>query len=238
MDAKLFGEFMGTLVLVLLGNGTVANVVLKKTLGENSGWSVIVPGFAFAVMAGVFVAIACGSGDAHINPAVTLAVAIKSGNFENFIPYFIAQLLGGFVGACLVWLQFRPHFAATPDAGSKLACFSTGGAIADTVSNIIGEALGTFILIIGIVSIVKAGPAAGLVPLLVGLMVWAVGAGLGGTTGFAINPARDLGPRLAHAILPIPGKGDSNFGYGLMVPVGGGFLGAILAGLFMKAAGF
>src|SRR4051812_31172200 len=112
-ETKLFGEFMGTLVLVLLGNGTVANVVLKKTLGENSGWPVIVPGFAFAVMAGVFISIACGGSDAHINPAVTLAVAIKSGSFANFIPYLVAQVLGAFVGAILVWLQFRPHFAAT-----------------------------------------------------------------------------------------------------------------------------
>ncbi len=233
----LFGEFMGTLVLVLIGNGTVANVVLKKTLGNNSGWPVIISGFAFAVMAGIFVAQACGSPGAHINPAVTLALAINSGNFADLPGFLVAQLLGGIVGAILVWLNFLPHWAETPDAGGKLACFSTGGAIKNTVTNFISEALGTCVLVIGIVSIVKGSPAAGLAQLLIGLLVWGIGAGLGGTTGFAINPARDLGPRIAHAILPIPGKGSSDFGYGLAVPVAGGFAGAVLAGLFLKVVG-
>jgi glycerol uptake facilitator protein len=237
MDPQLFGEFMGTLVLVLIGNGTVANVVLKKTLGNNSGWIVICSGFAFAVMAGIFVAQACGSPGAHINPAVTLALAVNSGDFSNFFGFFVAQTLGGLAGAILVWLHFMPHWAETPDAGGKLACFSTGGAIKNTVSNFIGEALGTCVLVIGIVSIVKGAPAAGVTQLLIGLLVWGIGASLGGTTGFAINPARDLGPRIAHAILPIPGKGDSGFTYGLTVPVLGGFAGAVLAGLFLKAAG-
>ena len=228
---------MGTLVLVLIGNGTVANVVLKKTLGNNSGWPVIISGFAFAVMAGIFVAQACGSPGAHINPAVTLALAINSGNFADLPGFLVAQLLGGIVGAILVWLNFLPHWAETPDAGGKLACFSTGGAIKNTVTNFISEALGTCVLVIGIVSIVKGSPAAGLAQLLIGLLVWGIGAGLGGTTGFAINPARDLGPRIAHAILPIPGKGSSDFGYGLAVPVAGGFAGAVLAGLFLKVVG-
>jgi len=233
----LFGEFMGTLVLVLIGNGTVANVVLKKTLGNNSGWPVIISGFAFAVMAGIFVAQACGSPGAHINPAVTLALAINSGNFADLPGFLVAQVLGGMVGACLVWLHFLPHWAETPDAGGKLACFSTGPAIKNTVANFISEALGTCVLVIGIVSIVKGAPAAGLTQLLIGLLVWGIGASLGGTTGFAINPARDLGPRIAHAILPIPGKGSSDFGYGLAVPVAGGFAGAVLAGLFLKVVG-
>jgi glycerol uptake facilitator protein len=233
----LFGEFMGTLVLVLLGNGTVANVVLKKTLGNNSGWPVIISGFAFAVAAGIFVAQACGSPGAHINPAVTLALAVNSGNFSDLPGFVVAQILGAFVGAILVWIQFMPHWAETPDAGGKLACFSTGGAIKNTPSNFIGEALGTFVLVIGIVSIVKAAPAAGVAQLIIGLLVWGIGAGIGGTTGFAINPARDLGPRIAHAILPIPGKGDSDFGYGITVPVLGGFAGAALAGFFLKAVG-
>lgn len=233
----LFGEFMGTLVLVLLGNGTVANVVLKKTLGNNSGWPVIISGFGLAVVAGIFVAQACGSPGAHINPAVTLALAINSGNFADLPGFIVAQLLGAIVGAMLVWLHFMPHWAETPDPGSKLACFSTGGAIKNTTANFISEALGTFILVFGIVCIVKAAPAAGLAQLLIGLLVWGIGAGLGGTTGFAINPARDLGPRIAHAILPIPGKGDSDFSYGLTVPVLGGFAGAIVAGLFLKVVG-
>lgn len=237
MTPALFGEFMGTLVLVLLGNGTVANVVLKKTLGHNSGWAVITTGFAFAVLAGVFTAIACGSSDAHINPAVTLGFAISSGDFSKLIPYFIAQTLGGTAGGILVWLHFLPHWKETEDKGGKLACFSTGPAIPNTPANMFCEALGCFVLVLVIASIVKTGPAPGLVPFLVGGTVWGIGSGLGGTTGFAINPARDLGPRIAHAILPISGKGDSNFGYGLAVPVLGGLLGGLVAGLFIAAVG-
>jgi len=227
---------MGTLVLVLIGNGVVANVVLKKTLGSAAGWLTIVFGYGLGVVAGVFTAIACGSGDAHINPAVTLAFAISSGDFSKFLPYLVAQVLGGLVGGILVWIHFMPHWAETPDAGSKLACFSTGPAIRNTPANIISEVIGTFLLVLIIASIVKTGPAPGLVPFLVGATVWAIGSGLGGTTGFAINPARDLGPRIAHAILPIPGKGGSDFGYGFTVPVLGGLIGGALAGLFIKLA--
>jgi len=236
MDPRWFGEFMGTLVLVLIGNGVVANVVLKKTLGSAAGWLTIVFGYGLGVVAGVFTAIACGSGDAHINPAVTLGFAISSGDFSKFVPYLIAQVLGGLVGGILVWIHFLPHWAETPEAGSKLACFSTGPAIRNMPANIISEVIGTFLLVLIIASIVKTGPAPGLVPFLVGATVWAIGSGLGGTTGFAINPARDLGPRIAHAILPIPGKGGSDFGYGLAVPVLGGLIGGALAGLFIKLA--
>ncbi len=236
MDPRLFGEFMGTLVLVLIGNGVVANVVLKKTLGSAAGWLTIVFGYGLGVVAGVFVAIACGSGDAHINPAVTLAFAISSGDFSKFVPYLIAQVLGGFFGGMLVWVHFMPHWAETPDPGSKLACFSTGPAIRNTATNIVSEIIGTFLLVLTIASIVKTSPAPGLVPFLVGAMVWAIGSGLGGTTGFAINPARDLGPRIAHALLPIPGKGGSDFSYGLTVPVLGGLVGGGLAGLFIRIA--
>jgi glycerol uptake facilitator protein len=236
MDPRLFGEFMGTLVLVLIGNGVVANVVLKKTLGSAAGWLTIVFGYGLAVVAGVFTAIACGSGDAHINPAVTLAFAISSGDFSKFVPYLIAQILGGLVGGILVWIHFMPHWPETPDPGSKLACFSTGPAIRNTGANIISEIIGTFLLVLIIASIVKTAPAPGLVPFLVGATVWAIGSGLGGTTGFAINPARDLGPRIAHAILPIPGKGGSDFSYGFTVPVLGGLIGGALAGLFIRVA--
>ena len=236
MDPRWFGEFMGTLVLVLIGNGVVANVVLKKTLGSAAGWLTIVFGYGLGVVAGVFTAIACGSGDAHINPAVTLGFAISSGDFGKFVPYLIAQVLGGLVGGILVWIHFLPHWAETPEAGSKLACFSTGPAIRNMPANIISEVIGTFLLVLIIASIVKTGPAPGLVPFLVGATVWAIGSGLGGTTGFAINPARDLGPRIAHAILPIPGKGGSDFSYGFSVPVLGGLIGGALAGLFIKLA--
>jgi glycerol uptake facilitator protein len=236
MDPRLFGEFMGTLVLVLIGNGVVANVVLKKTLGSAAGWLTIVFGYGLGVVAGVFTAIACGSTDAHINPAVTLGFAISSGDFSKFIPYLIAQVLGGFFGGMLVWVHFMPHWAETPDPGSKLACFSTGPAIRNIATNIVSEIIGTFLLVLTIASIVKTSPAPGLVPFLVGAMVWAIGSGLGGTTGFAINPARDLGPRIAHALLPIPGKGGSDFSYGFSVPVLGGLIGGGLAGLFIRVA--
>jgi glycerol uptake facilitator protein len=242
MDKQLFGEFMGTLVLVLVGNGAVANVVLEKTKGNNSGWIIITTGFFLAVMAGVAVAQACGSPGAHINPAVTLAVAIISGNFSNVAGFMIAQLLGALVGAILVWLHFLPHWSHTADPGLKLACFSTGPAIRNKMANLISETIGTFLLFLLIASILSKGVtgsagalAPGLVPYLVGAAVWAVGTGLGGTTGFAINPARDLGPRIAHAILPIPGKGDSDFAYG-MIPVLGGLIGGALAGVFVKLA--
>jgi glycerol uptake facilitator protein len=237
MNPEYIGEFMGTLVLILIGNSVVANVVLKKTLGSGAGWVVIVSGYGLGVAMGVFAAIAFGSPGAHINPAVTLAVAARSGDYANVIPFAIAQTLGAFAGGILVWLQFLPHWSATEDAGGKLACFSTGPAIKNETANFISEVLGTMMLVIGIISIVKASPAAGLVPLLVGLLVWGIGSGMGGTTGFAINPARDLGPRIAHAILPIPGKGPSNFGYGLAIPVVGGLVGGWLAGFFLRAMG-
>jgi glycerol uptake facilitator protein len=242
MDKQLFGEFMGTLVLILLGNGVVANVLLGKTKGQNSGWIVICSGFLGAVMAGVAVAQACGSPGAHINPAVTLAVAIRTGDFSNVAGFMIAQLLGAMVGALLVWLHFLPHWAETKDPGLKLACFSTGPAIRNTGANLISEIIGTFLLFLIIAAILSkavsgGGTAPGLAPYLVGAVVWAIGLGLGGTTGFAINPARDLGPRIMHAILPIPGKGDSEWSYA-MVPVVGGLIGGGLAGVFVKMVGF
>src|SRR4051812_43966820 len=162
MDKRLIGEFMGTMILVLLGNGIVANVVLKKTKGEGSGWVIITSGWAFAVMTGVFTAIACGSGDAHINPAVTLAFAVSSGDFSKFVPYFVAQTLGAFAGAFLIWIYFAQHFAASSDAGGKLACFSTGPSIRGFLPNMINEAIGTFVLVLGIASIVSKNTSNGL----------------------------------------------------------------------------
>jgi glycerol uptake facilitator protein len=239
MHSPFFGEFMGTLVLILLGNGVVANVVLKKTLGENSGWIVITTGWALAVMAGVFAAIACGSADAHINPAVTIGFAVSSGDFSKLATYIPAQMLGAIVGATLVWIHYMPHWSQTPDQGAKLACFCTGPAIKSTVSNVISEVIGTFmlVLIIGSIfskSVAAGGPAPALGPFLVGAVVWVIGLCLGGTTGFAINPARDLGPRIAHAILPVAGKGGSNWGYAGF-PIIGEVIGGVLAGAFIKA---
>ncbi|HLH42951.1 MAG TPA: MIP/aquaporin family protein [Bryobacteraceae bacterium] len=243
MHNPLFGEFMGTLVLILMGNGTNSNVLLSKTNGNNSGWIVISTGWFLAVMAGVAVAQACGSPGAHINPAVTLAVAIISGDFSNVAGFVAAQMLGAFVGATLVWLHFLPHWTFTNDPGLKKACFCTAPAIRNTPTNIISEIIGTFMLFLIIASVLSKGVvgsagavAPGLVPFLVGCVVWVIGIGLGGTTGFPINPARDLGPRIAHAILPISGKGDSDWSYA-MVPVIGELIGGALAGLFVKMAG-
>ena len=234
MDKRLIGEFIGTMILVLLGNGIVANLVLKKTKGEGSGWIVIVFGWTLAVMMGVFAAIGTGSADAHINPAVTIAFAVSSGDWSKFLPYLIAQVLGGLVGAILVYLHFLPHWAETPDKGGKLACFSTGPSIRNLGWATLCEVIGTFVLVVGIACIASTKPAPGLFPFLVGGLVGTIGAGLGGTTGFAINPARDLGPRLAHAILPIAGKGDSDWGYA-PVPIVGGLVGGVLGGLFIAA---
>jgi glycerol uptake facilitator protein len=239
MLANCFGEFMGTLVLILLGDGVVANVLLKRSKAEGAGWMVITSGWAFAVMAGVFTAIACGSGDAHLNPAVTMGFAVSSGEFAKFAPYLIAQMAGAFVGAALVWLHFLPHWEETPDQGLKLACFCTAPAIRRFGANLVSEIVGTFVLVfvVGAIfskAVAASGPAAGLGPYLVAALVWGIGLSLGGTTGYAINPARDFGPRMAHAVLPIAGKGTSDWSYAI-VPVIGPLIGGGLAGMFLRA---
>jgi glycerol uptake facilitator protein len=238
LNNPFFGEFMGTMVLVLLGNGVVANVLLHKSKAQGAGWVAITMGFALAVMAGIFTAVACGSSDAHINPAVTLGFAIASGNYAKLAPYALAQLLGAMAGALLVWLHFLPHWRATPEHDLKLACFSTGPAIPSRFSNLFSETLGTCVLVWLIAAIFSSknssnGPAPGLGPYLVGAVVWAIGLSLGGTTGFAINPARDLGPRILHALLPIPGKGESGWGYA-WIPVVGGLAGGALAASLIR----
>ncbi|HET7105987.1 MAG TPA: MIP/aquaporin family protein [Candidatus Acidoferrum sp.] len=241
MLAKCFGEFMGTLILILLGDGVVAGVLLKRSKAEGAGWMVITSGWAFAVMAGVFVAIACGSSDAHLNPAVTLGFAVSSGQFAKVVPYIAAQLAGAFVGATLVWLQFLPHWKETPDQGLKLAVFCTGPAIRRFGTNLVSEIIATFVLVfvVGAMfskAVAATGLAPGLGPYLVGALVWGVGLSLGGTTGYAINPARDLGPRLAHATLPIDGKGGSDWGYAI-IPVIGPLIGGGLAGALLRVIG-
>jgi glycerol uptake facilitator protein len=238
MASPLVGEFMGTMVLILLGDGVVANVLLKRTKAEGAGWIVVTSGWAFAVMAGVFTAVACGSRDAHINPAVTLGFAVSSGVFTKVLPYAVAQLLGAFAGATLVWLYFLPHWRETPDADAKLACFCTAPAIRNIPSNLLCEVIGTFLLVLVVGAMFSKGvsalaPVGGLGPYLVASLVWGIGLSLGGTTGYAINPARDLGPRMAHALWPIARKGHSDWRYAL-VPVVGPLLGGILAGLLIR----
>jgi glycerol uptake facilitator protein len=236
-----FGEFIGTLVLILLGEGANAAVLLKRSKAENSGWIVITAGWAFAVFSGVVTAIACGSPGAHLNPAVTVAVAIKTGDYSHVVPFIAAQMLGSFCGAVLVYLFYHPHFAVTDDAGLKLAVFATGPTFRRPAWNVFCEALATAVLLlvigaIGAKTFAPAGPAPGLAPYMVGILVWAIGLSLGGTTGYAINPARDLAPRIAHALLPIQGKGNSDWQYA-WVPVAGPLIGAIFIGIFLRICG-
>jgi glycerol uptake facilitator protein len=240
MGSAFLGEFLGTMILILLGNGVVAGVLLNKSKAEGSGWIVITAGWAFAVMAGVFTSIACGSSDAHLNPAVTLGLAVRAGNFSKVAPYFAAQMLGALAGAVLVWVHYLPHWRETPDAGSKLACFCTAPAIRNLAANLVSEVIATFVLVfvVGAIfsrSVAASGPGA-LGPYLVGSLVWGIGLSLGGTTGYAINPARDFGPRLAHGILPVAGKGGSDWSYGTIAIIGP-LIGGALAGWLLRVLG-
>jgi len=243
LASPLLGEFVGTFILILLGNGVVAGVLLKRSKGENAGWFAITAGWAFAVLAGVFTAIACGSADAHLNPAVTLSAAVASGDFDKLVPYSLAQLAGAFLGAVVVWVHYGPHWALTTDKDLKLGSFCTIPAIRHVGSNLASEVIGTFVLTLVAAAIfsgrvASGGPIAGGVgPVLIGCLVWGIGLSLGGTTGYAINPARDFGPRLAHAVLPIPGKRDSDWSYAV-IPVVGPLIGAALAGLGVATVGF
>jgi glycerol uptake facilitator protein len=232
-------EFIGTMILIILGDGVVAGVLLRNSKAENSGWIVITFGWAM----GVAVAVYCVGqfSGAHINPAVTIGFAV-TGQFPlaDVIPYIIAQFLGAFVGAVIVWLAYLPHWPETEDEGLKLGVFCTAPAIYNTPANVITEIIGTFVLVFGVSGIVAnagtvSGQAAtvigsGINPLLVGLLVLGIGLSLGGPTGYAINPARDLGPRIAHAVLPIAGKGGNDWGYAwipVAAPIIGGILGAV-----------
>ncbi len=237
MTSPFLGEFLGTMILILLGDGVVAGVLLKRSKGEGGGWLVITAGWAFAVMAGVFTAVACGSSDAHLNPAVTLGFAVRAGSFGKCLPYITAQLLGAMAGAALVWLHYLPHWKETPDAATKLSCFCTHPAIRNAVANLISEIIATAVLVFVVGAIFSKAVAAGgpgaLGPYLVGSLVWGIGLSLGGTTGYAINPARDLGPRVAHALLPIAGKGSSDWRYA-PIPVIGPLAGGALAGWLLR----
>lgn len=237
MHSAFLGEFFGTMIMILLGNGVVANVVLRQSKGEKSGWIVITAGWCFGVMAGVFVALALGS-DGHLNPAVTIGVAVSSGDWSRIATYVPAQFLGAMTGATLVWLTYWAHWEKTPDTLDKLGCFCTIPAIRVPVANALTEVIGTFVLILVAAAIASRRSAAfelspGLGPFLVGLLVWAIGLSLGGPTGYAINPARDLGPRIMHALLPIAGKGGSDWSYA-PIPIIGPIVGATVAGLAVK----
>jgi glycerol uptake facilitator protein len=237
-----FGEFTGTALLLVLGDGVVANVVLSKTKGQNSGWIVIAFGWAMAVYTGVFVS--APSSSAHLNPAVTIGLAV-AGKFDwALVPgYIAAQMLGAMAGALLVWLAYRQHFIETPDGSAKLAVFCTHPAIRSSFNNLVTEIIGTFVLIFGVLFIL--GPSitinnkseiiglgsVGALP--VALLVLAIGLSLGGPTGYAINPARDLGPRIMHFLLPIPQKRNSDWGYS-WIPVVGPIIGGILAAVLYR----
>ncbi len=235
------GEIIGTMLLILLGDGVVAGVLLNKSKAQNSGWIVITVGWAMAVFVGAF-AVASVSG-AHLNPAVTIGLAVAGATSWGDVPlYIVGQFIGAFLGAVLVWLHYLPHWSDTKDPGLKLAVFSTGPAIRNTTTNLISEIIGTFVLVFGILAIdsfqiqgAEANPGAlGIIP--VALLVLGIGLSLGGPTGYAINPARDLGPRIAHAILPIPGKGDSDWSYS-WIPVVGPIIGGVIAALLYVALG-
>ena len=241
MSSPILGEFFGTLILILLGDGVVAGVLLKHSKSEGSGWIVITAGWAFAVMAGVFTAAAFGSADGHLNPAVTLGAAVATDDFSKVLPYSVAQLAGAFAGAVLVWLHYLPHWRLTTDANAKLGVFCTAPAIRSAGANVTSEIIGTFVLVLVAAAIFSSrvsvsGVAPGLGPFLVGGLVWGIGLSLGGPTGYAINPARDLGPRLAHAVLPIPGKRDADWGYAA-IPVVSPLVGAAIAGMVAQVVG-
>jgi glycerol uptake facilitator protein len=233
---SIFGaEVIGTAILILLGDGVVAAVLLAQSKAQNSGWIVITFGWGMAVAIAVF-AVGQFSG-AHLNPAVTIGFAVQGTTEWGDVPAYLGgEFVGAMIGAALVWAAYSNHWAATEDPGLKLAVFCTAPAIRNPIANIVTEIIGTFMLVFGVLAIV-ANPdtvATGLVPLLVGLLVLAIGLSLGGPTGYAINPARDLGPRIVHAVLPIPGKGPSDWGYS-WIPVVAPIIGGILGGLAFDA---
>ncbi|HER2113998.1 TPA: aquaporin family protein [Streptococcus pyogenes] len=229
---NFIGELLGTFILVLLGDGVVSACILNKTKAQNSGWIAIVLGWGIAVTVAVYIS-GFMSG-AHLNPAVTLAMAaIGSLPWSQVVTYLVAQFLGAMLGALVLYLHYYPHWKETKDAGTILACFSTGPAIRHACSNLLGEALGTAVLVITVMAIGPNKVAAGFGPIIVGFVVMAVGFSLGATTGYAINPARDLGPRIMHALLPIPNKGDSDWSYA-WIPVLGPILGGVVGALIYQ----
>lgn len=238
MFAQWLGEFMGTMMLIILGNGAVASVLLKQSKGYQSGWITITTGWCVAVVIGVFVAQSVGSPNADINPAISLAKYIlQTYTLNTTLLLMSAQFIGAFVGAVIVWLAYYPHWQQTPESDLKLMAFSTVPAIRVYRYNVLTEVIATMVLVLGVAAIfgkaTLTGPVSGLGPYLVGVLVWGIGLSLGGPTGYAINPARDLGPRVAHAVLPIAGKGHSDWAYA-WVPVVGPLLGSVAAALLWR----
>jgi glycerol uptake facilitator protein len=241
LSAKFAAEIIGTMLLIILGDGVVANVLLKQSKGQGGGWIVITAGWGFAVAVAVY-SVGWISGG-HLNPAVTIALAtIGHGEFPwaNVPAYIAAQMIGAFLGAVVVWLAYLPHWGITEDKAAVRGVFCTAPAIRKPMANLITEIIGTFVLVVGVLAIPsvnnldpKTGFSTGLGPLLVGFLVWSIGLSLGGPTGYAINPARDLGPRLAHAVLPIRGKADSDWSYA-WVPIIGPIIGGVAGALFHK----
>ncbi|MGX6979167.1 MIP/aquaporin family protein [Vagococcus elongatus] len=225
--AQIFGEFIGTLLLILLGDGVCAAVNLNKSKAQGSGWIVITFGWAMAVAMAAY--ISGFMGPAHLNPALTIAMAIEGSlSWHLVLPFIIAQMLGAIVGAVLVWIAYLPHWAETKDQGAILGSFATGPAVRNSPSNLATEAIGTFVLVLGILSFSQHEFAGGVNVLAVGFLILSIGLSLGGPTGYAINPARDLGPRIAHEILPIANKGTSDWTYS-WIPVVGPIIGGIIA---------
>ncbi len=237
MVEKFLAEVLGTGALILLGDGVVAGVLLSKSKAQNSGWIVITTAWAFAVFTGVLIAGPISG--AHLNPAVTFGLAINGSTPWAEVPVYVAgEMIGAFIGAVLVFIHYYPHWQETADADLKLAVFSTGPAVRSTTWNFVSEVIGTFVLMLAILVFGVGSNTAGLAalgPLPVTFVVLVIGLALGGTTGYAINPARDLGPRIAHFLLPIPGKRDSDWGYS-WIPVVGPLVGAALAALVFIAA--
>ena len=237
--SPFLAELLGTAFLITLGDGVVANVVLQKSKGQNAGWMVVATGWAMAVTVGVYAANATSG--AHLNPAVTIGLAVIGKFSWALVPgYLAAQMIGAFLGATIVWLAYLPHWAATEDQGGKLAVFCTGPAIRRPWANLLTEIIGTTVLVLGVLAILRpenlvpnSGFEKGFAPFLVGMLVWSIGLSLGGPTGYAINPARDLGPRLAHALLPIAGKGGSDWSYA-WVPVVGPIIGGVIGALLFQ----
>ena len=238
---NLFGEFMGTMVLIVFGAGVCANMSLTKSKGQGGGWICIAVGWGFAVTLGVFTATTLGAPQGDLNPAVTLAKTMAGiYTMPQFFATSAAQLVGAIVGAAIVWLAYLPHWEETQDPATKLGVFATGPAIRNPIANVICEAIATFFLMF-IIWMIFSKPVGALVPgygpYIVGVLIWALGLSLGGPTGYAMNPARDLGPRIAHAILPIAGKGGSDWGYA-WVPIVGPFIGAFAAYAVASACGY
>ncbi|HEY1952945.1 MAG TPA: MIP/aquaporin family protein [Gemmatimonadaceae bacterium] len=238
--SPVLAEFLGTAILIVLGDGVVANVVLQRTKGHNSGWIVITSGWAL----GVTIAVYCVNSisGAHLNPAVTIALAtIGAFDWAKVPMYIVAQIAGGFLGGAIVWLSYLPHWKATPAPADKLAVFSTVPAIRQPLANLGSEVIGGFALVLALLAVLSPGNlvpgsdlAKGFGPILVGVIIMAIGLSLGGPTGYAINPARDLGPRIAHAVLPIAGKGSSDWGYA-WIPIVGPTIGGVLGALMYHA---